>query len=369
MDEKQRKIIHIDMDAFYASIEQRDFPQYRGRPLAVGGSSQRGVISAASYEARRYGVKSAMPVKKALQLCPNLILVPTRFEVYKQVSKQIHEIFHEYTPLVEPLSLDEAFLDITDAPNIVPSATIVAREIRKKIFDKTQLTASAGVSYNKFLAKVCSDENKPNGQFVLPPNEAIDFIAQLPIERFFGIGKVAAKKLHERRIFKGADLQKKSQVELIRLFGKTGSYYYDICRGIDHREVNPDRIRKSIGTERTFSNDLSTEEQMLVKLDEITNRTWHHLQKSQRLGKTVTVKVKFSNFEQITRSKTFADYITLKSQLDNTAKELLMGCSQQFDRGVRLLGVTVSNLNSEQKGDGIQLCFNFEQHNYKQLKP
>ncbi|MCL3779314.1 DNA polymerase IV [Prolixibacteraceae bacterium JC049] len=355
----ERKIIHVDMDAFYASIEQRDFPHLKGQPIAVGGSSDRGVVAAASYEARKYGVRSAMPVKTALKKCPHLILTPPRFKVYKEVSKIIHSIFHEYTHLVEPLSLDEAFLDVTE-PLLGPaSATLIAKEIRKRIFDETQLTASAGISYNKFLAKVCSDVNKPNGQFVLPPEKATDFIAELPIKRFFGIGKVTAAKLHDMGVNTGADLLKMERSDLVRNFGKAGGYFYNICRGIDLREVNPTRIRKSVGAERTFETDITNAEELHHRLKGIVEKTLSHMERINARGKTITVKVKYADFEQQTRSKTYANYLDLSYLVYTQAAELLDTYSDQFHRGIRLLGMSFTNLNLHERNTPVQLTIDF----------
>lgn len=354
-----RKVIHVDMDAFYASIEQRDFPHLKGQPIAVGGNSDRGVVAAASYEARKYGVRSAMPVKTALRKCPQLILTPPRFKVYKEVSKTIHAIFYEYTHLVEPLSLDEAFLDVTEPLLGPPSATLIAKEIRQRIFDETQLTASAGISYNKFLAKVCSDVNKPNGQFVLPPHKAADFIAELPIKRFFGIGKVTAAKLHDMGVDTGADLLKMERSALMQHFGKAGSYFYNICRGIDLREVNPTRIRKSVGAERTFETDITSSQELHHRLKMVVEKTLSHMQRINARGKTLTVKVKYADFEQQTRSKTFANFLPNSEMIYTLAVELLDTYRDQFHRGIRLLGVSFSNLNLHSENEPIQLTIDF----------
>ncbi|MEM6966253.1 MAG: DNA polymerase IV [Bacteroidota bacterium] len=367
---ENRKIIHIDMDAFYASVEQRDHPELRGKPIAVGGSAKRGVVAAASYEARKYGVRSAMPSITAKRLCPDLIFVKLRFDVYREASRQIRAIFAEYTDLIEPLSLDEAYLDVTHPKESVskkmidssgvPSATLIAEDIRKKIFEKTQLTASAGVSFNKFLAKIASDVNKPNGIKVITPAEARDFIEKLPIEKFFGVGKVTAKRMHAMRIFTGKDLKEKSEIELVRRFGKVGRHYYRIVRGEDHRAVNPNRIRKSIGAERTFSDDLKTQKAMLEKLLPIAERVFEYMDKSDNFGRTVTIKAKTPDFQQLTRSKTFNSEPKDKALFLAIVKELLENHFHEF-REVRLLGVQVSNLQKDQKMEGgIQLEFDFD---------
>lgn len=365
----QRKIIHIDMDAFYASVEQRDNPDLRGKPIAVGGSAMRGVVAAASYEARRYGVRSAMPSITAKRLCPDLIFVKHRFDVYREVSNQIREIFAEYTDLIEPLSLDEAFLDVTEIKAAsfahlidqsgVPSATMIAEEIRKKIFDKTKLTASAGVSFNKFLAKVASDINKPNGIKVITPSEAIPFLEELPIEKFFGIGKVTAKRMHTLRIFTGKDLKAKSELELVQRFGKAGRHYYRIVRAEDNRSVNPNRIRKSIGAERTFFDDLKTESAMLEKLLPIAERVFDYMKKANNFGRTVTLKAKTPEFQSITRSKTFPSEPKNRELFLSIVTDLLKNHFEEI-KEVRLLGVQVSNLEKDQKMvGGIQLEFDF----------
>ncbi len=365
----QRKIIHIDMDAFYASVEQRDNPDLRGKPIAVGGSAMRGVVAAASYEARKYGVRSAMPSITAKRLCPDLIFVKHRFDVYREVSNQIREIFAEYTDLVEPLSLDEAFLDVTELKEEnfkhlidksgIPSATMIANEIRKKIFEKTQLTASAGVSFNKFLAKVASDINKPNGIKVITPPEAIVFLENLPVEKFFGVGKVTAKRMHTLRIFTGRDLKQKSELELVQRFGKAGRHYYRIVRAEDNRKVNPNRIRKSIGAERTFFDDLKTEKGMLEKLIPIAEKVFDYMKKANNFGRTITLKAKTPEFQSITRSKTFSSEPKDRTLFLSIVSDLLKNHFHEFQE-VRLLGVQVSNLEKDQKMvGGIQLEFDF----------
>jgi len=342
------------MDAFYASVEQRDFPEYRGKPLVVGGKGPRGVISAASYEARKYGVFSAMSSKVALRKCPFLIFANHRFEVYKQVSNQIREIFFQFTDLVEPLSFDEAFLDVTENKFKLNSASVIAKEIKRRIKKETELTASAGVSYNKFLAKIASDYKKPDGFFIIEPKDADEFIDTLPIDKFFGVGKVTAKKMNQMSIYNGSDLKKLSKSYLTRYFGKAGLYYYDIVRGIDYREVNPNRIRKSIGAEQTFEHDLTDINEITENLKSIADELFRRIDSSKQHGRTLTLKVKFADFNQITRSKTLFYYITTKTQLYNTALDLLEIAKLQFSQ-IRLLGLTVSNLYNENKEIAIQL--------------
>lgn len=339
-----RKIIHIDMDAFFASVEQLDNPELRGKPVAVGGSAERGVVAAASYEARKYGVKSAMPSKTAARKCPQLLFVRPRFERYKEVSNQIRAIFLDYTELVEPLSLDEAYLDVTDYPD--KTATEIAQEIRKKIKERTQLTASAGVSYNKFLAKTASDVNKPDGIFVIKPHQAQAFIDQLPIRRFYGIGKVTAEKLERMGIKNGLDLRSKDLDFLVNNFGKAGRYYYGICRGIDPREVNPERIRKSVGVENTYNDDLYEPHALKQAVSELLTQLSKRLEKAGAEGKTMTLKVKYNDFTQITRSKSSSNIYDATSR-ENAIMELLEALLPT-EKGVRLLGVTLSNLIVEE---------------------
>ena len=292
-----RKIIHIDMDAFYASVEQHDFPELKGKPLAVGGGMY-GVVAAASYEARKFGVRSAMPGKTALEKCPQLIVVKPRFQRYKEISQQIRKIFYEFTDLVEPLSLDEAYLDVTENKKNMESANDIAREIRKRIFEETGLTASAGISINKFLAKVASDYNKPNGQKTIHPTQILDFMEDLPIEKFFGIGKVTANKMHELHIFKGSDLKKKSLDDLLKLFGKSGNYYYNVVRGIHNSEVKPHRIQKSVAVEETFWENLLDEEAVFKQLKIISEELEIRLSKKEIKGKSLTLKIKYKDFTQ-----------------------------------------------------------------------
>ena len=353
-----RKIIHIDMDAFFASIEQRDFPELMGKPVAVGGSGKRGVVAAASYEAREFGVFSAMPSSIALRKCPDLIFVKHRFDIYKEVSRQIREIFLEYTDLVEPLSLDEAYLDVTENKKQMRSAMMIAQAIKARIKSTTKLTASAGVSINKFLAKVASDQDKPDGLFVITPAQAELFVEKLPIEKFFGIGKVTAKKMHEMGIKLGADLKAISKEELVRRFGKVGSYYYDISRAIDERPVNPNRIRKSLGAERTFEDDLLTDEAILQETDRIAHILIERMVLSNSKGKTVTVKIKYNDFEVINRSKTYGHLITDPKEIQRAAMELILK-ELPAGKGIRLVGLTISNLDHTADESPRQLTLEF----------
>ncbi len=352
-----RKIIHIDMDAFYASVEQRDNPALRGKPVAVGGDTARGVVAAASYEARRYGVRSAISSKVAHRRCPDLIFVRPRFDVYKAMSEQIRSIFFEYTDLVEPLSLDEAYLDVTYAKKGKPSATLIAREIKSRIFAETGLTASAGVSFNKFLAKVASDINKPDGLFVITPDQAEAFIDNLEVRKFYGIGKVTAQKMNQNGLWFGRDLRKLDRHELIRLFGKAGNYYYEIVRGIDDRPVVPFHERKSLGAENTFETDLFLFSQMVPEIEQVVATVWRRLQRSGLKGRTLTLKIKFADFEQITRSKTRQDYYTSAEMILDEGLKLLKA-EEPFARGIRLLGLTLSNFYIPEKGP-VQLVLNF----------
>ncbi len=358
-----RKIIHVDMDAFYASVEQLDNPELKGKPLAVGGGEKRGVVSAASYEARKYGVKSAMSGFLAKKKCPDLIFVKPRFDRYKEVSKQIRSIFYDYTDLVEPLSLDEAYLDVTENKKGNPSATLIAKEIRGRILSETGLTASAGVSINKFIAKVASDYNKPNGQKTVPPEEVEAFLENLEIIKFYGIGKVTAERMYKLGIFTGKDLKQKPLEYLQQHFGKSGTYYYHVVRGIHNSPVKPYRIPKSVGAERTFFENLSSEVFMLEKLTNIATELERRLKKSTIAGKTVTLKIKYSDFTLQTRSKTLPYFIADKSLILETAKELLY--QEKLQNSVRLLGISLSNLNTQhlkkntKKTVSVQLKFDF----------
>ena len=353
-----RKIIHIDMDAFYASVEQLDNPELVEKALAVGGSEIRGVISAASYEARKFGVRSAMSGVLAKKLCPELIFVRPRFERYTEISKKIRKIFYEYTDLVEPLSLDEAYLDVTQNKKGNPSATLLAKEIRQRIFDELGLRASAGISINKFVAKVASDFNKPNGQKTVNPDEVEAFLEALDIKKFYGIGKVTAEKMYQLGIFTGSDLKTKSLEFLETHFGKSGVHYYYIVRGIHNSPVKPNRISKSVGAERTFNENLSSEVFMEERLESIAKELERRLQKYKIAGKTVTLKIKYSDFSQQTRSKTLPYFISDKSLLLDTAKELLY--QEKLKESVRLLGISLNNLNTEvKKTVVVQLKFEF----------
>ena len=354
----QRKIIHIDMDAFYASVEQLDFPELRGKALAVGGNEHRGVICAASYEARKFGVRSAMSGFLAKKMCPQLIFTPPRFERYKEISKKIRAIFLEYTDLVEPLSLDEAYLDVTENKKGNPSASLIAQEIRARILSELNLTASAGISINKFVAKVASDYNKPNGQKTVKPEEVIPFLEQLDIKKFYGIGKVTAEKMYQLGIFTGLDLKSKPEDFLFEHFGKSGLQYYQIVRGIHTSAVKPNRISKSVGAERTFDENIASEIFMIEKLEQIAIELAKRLQKHKLAGKTVTLKIKYSDFTLQTRSKTLPYFIADKSLLLDLATELLW--QEKIKNSVRLLGISVSNLNTEtKKAVAIQLKFDF----------
>jgi DNA polymerase-4 len=353
-----RKIIHIDMDAFYASVEQMDNPELRGKPIAVGGAENRGVVSAASYEARKFGVRSAISGFLAKKNCPELIFVKPRFDRYKEISKQIHKIFRDYTDLVEPLSLDEAYLDVTKNKKGNPSASLLAEEIRVRIFNEVGLTASAGISVNKFVAKIASDYNKPNGQKTVNPDEVIAFLEQLPIQKFYGVGKVTAEKMFQLGIFTGLDLKLKPVEFLEKHFGKSGGFYYDVVRGIHNSEVKSNRITKSVAAEHTFDINLSSEVFMIEKLEKIAQELERRLKKHQISGKTITLKIKYSDFTQQTRSKTMPYFIADKSLILETVKELLY--QERMKDSVRLLGISLSNLNTEiKKTVVVQLKFDF----------
>ena len=344
----ERKIIHIDMDAFYASVEQRDHPELRGKPIAVGHAEERGVVSAASYEARKYGVRSAMSSLKAKQLCPHIVFVPGRMSVYKEVSAQIHAIFHDYTDLIEPLSLDEAFLDVTHNKKGIALAVDIAKEIKQRIRQELNLVASAGISYNKFLAKVASDYRKPDGLCTIHPDQALEFIATLPIEAFWGVGKVTAQKMHALGIHKGKDLQKCTLEMLTRLFGKAGNIYYDFARGIDLRPVESVRIRKSVGCEHTLEKDITLKSSVIIELYHVATELVERLKRNDFSGNTLTLKIKFYDFKQITRS------ITQEKELQNIkdilplAKQLLKEVDYSI-RPIRLIGLSVSNPKEEQE--------------------
>lgn len=351
------------MDAFFASVEQRDFPELKGKPIVVGGSKDRGVVAAASYEARKFGVRSAMSSRIAAKKCPDLIFRNSRFDAYKEASNQIHEIFREYTDLIEPLSLDEAYLDVTENKKGITSATVIANEIRAMILEKTNLTASAGISSNKFIAKIASDINKPNGYCLIHPNDIEPFIEKLPITKFHGIGKVTSKKMNSLGIIVGKDLKRLSLEFLTQNFGKHGKHYYNISRGIDHRNVNPNKVRKSIGAEQTFPKDLHLSRDLEEKVKLVVSRVYMRLEKSNKKAKTLTLKIKFSDFSQITRSFTLLPsspfpFFEMERQILNQALELL----EQLNipkSGVRLLGISLSNFSDESKIICRQLTIDF----------
>jgi DNA polymerase IV len=349
-----RKIIHIDMDAFYASVEQRDNPALRGRPVAVGSAAPRGVVAAASYEARAFGVRSAMPSSTAMRLCKELIFVPHRFDVYRAVSRQIREIFADYTSLIEPLSLDEAYLDVTQNLRGVPTATATAKEIRARIFEETRLTASAGVSYNKFLAKLASDYRKPNGQFVLTPDMGAAFVEALSIDRFHGVGPVTAARMRRLGIETGADLRAKSLDFLRQHFGKSATWYQMIAHGEDDRPVVADRPRKSSGSETTFERDLTEPGEIEAGVRAMADDVWVWCETAQAFGRTVTVKVKFADFRQVTRSRSFAGLVEHREQLSEVSVELVRSLFP-LAKAIRLLGVTVSNFDISPAGVDQQL--------------
>ena len=353
-----RKIIHVDMDAFYASVEQMDNPSLRGKPIAVGGSENRGVVAAASYEARKFGVRSAISGVMAKKNCPELIFVKPRFDRYKEISSKIQNIFREYTDLVEPLSLDEAYLDVTINKKGNPSASLLAQEIRQRIFNEVGLTASAGISVNKFVAKIASDYNKPNGQKTVNPDEVVSFLEELPIRKFYGVGKVITEKMYQLGIFSGVELKSKSLEFLEKHFGKSGSFYYNVVRGIHNSEVKSDRITKSVAAEHTFDVNLSSEIFMIEKLDIIAAALEKRLKRYKVAGKTVTLKIKYSDFTQQTRSKTLPYFISDRVLILEIVTELLY--QERMKDSVRLLGISLSNLNTEQKKFVVvQLKFDF----------
>ena len=353
-----RKIIHIDMDAFFASVEQLDNPSLRGKPIAVGGAENRGVVAAASYEARKFGVRSAISGFLAKKNCPDLIFVRARFDRYKEISSKIQKIFYEYTDLVEPLSLDEAYLDVTVNKKGNPSATLLAQEIRLQIFNEVGLTASAGISVNKFVAKIASDYNKPNGQKTVNPDEVISFLEVLPIRKFYGVGKVTTEKMYHLGIFTGLELKGKSLEFLEKHFGKSGNFYFNVVRGIHNSEVKSHRITKSVAAEHTFDVNLSSEIFMIAQLQNIAISLEKRLKKDHIAGKTITLKIKYSDFTQQTRSKTLPYFISDKILILETVKELLF--QERMKDSVRLLGISLSNLNTEEKKTVVvQLKFAF----------
>lgn len=346
------------MDAFYASVEQLDNKELVGKPVAVGGSSVRGVVAAASYEARKFGVRSAMSGVLAKKKCPHLIFVKPRFSRYKEISVKIRQIFNDYTDLVEPLSLDEAYLDVTENKKGNPSASLIAQEIRDRIFKELKLRASAGISINKFIAKVASDINKPNGQKTISPEEVILFLEELPINKFYGVGKVTAAKMNNLGIFNGLDIKKKTREELVKLFGKSGGFYYNIVRGVHNNPVKPNRIRKSVAAERTFSKNISSEVFMLERLNKIAKELEKRMTKSETKGKTITLKIKYSDFTQQTRSKTVQKFMQTKGEIMDIVKELVY--QEKFKNSVRLLGISFSNLDTEKKDPvWVQLKLDF----------
>ncbi|MDR0989213.1 MAG: DNA polymerase IV [Prevotellaceae bacterium] len=356
----ERKIIHIDMDAFYASVEQRDFPELRGKPVAVGHAQARGVVAAASYEARRFGVRSAMPSLRAKQLCPQLIFVPGRMEVYKEVSGQIHEIFHRYTDTIEPLSLDEAFLDVTLNKPGIELAVEIAKAIKQQIRREQHLVASAGVSYNKFLAKVASDYRKPDGLCTIHPSQALPFIDRLPVEAFWGVGQVTAGKMHAMGIYNGRQLRDYSKEGLLRAFGKVGALYYDFARGIDPRAVETEHIRKSIGCEHTLEKDIRLSSSVIIELYHAAVELTQRLRLKAFSGKTLTLKIKFNDFTQITRSITQEKELTTLPVILPLAKQLL-GEVDYAHHPIRLIGLSVSNPHdAARREEWVQLCLPFE---------
>ncbi|PNG27398.1 DNA polymerase IV [Methylocella silvestris] len=352
---QRRKIIHIDMDAFFASVEQRDNPELRGKPVAVGGSSQRGVVAAASYEARAFGVRSAMPSVTARRKCPELIFVKPRFDVYRAVSEEMRAIFAEYTPIIEPLSLDEAYLDVSETLHGAVSATEIAQQIRAKIRERTNLTASAGVSYNKFLAKLASDHRKPDGLFVITPKMGAAFVEALPVQKFHGVGPATAAKMKRLGIETGLDLKAQSMAFMQQQFGKAGPYYYGVARGVDERPVRAHRIRKSMGAENTFFVDLFTFEAAREAMEPIVDKVWRHSENAGAHGRTLTLKVKYADFQQITRSRTGMTPFATRAELMRQSLDLLTPLFP-CDKGVRLLGVSLSSLDFAQESETLQLC-------------
>lgn len=357
---KIRKIIHIDMDAFYASVEQRDHPELRGKPIAVGHAEERGVVATASYEARRYGVHSAMSSQKAKRLCPQLIFIPGRMEVYKSVSEQIRDIFRDYTDIIEPLSLDEAFLDVTENKFDIPYAIEIAKEIKRRIREELHLVASAGVSYNKFLAKIASDYRKPDGLFVIHPNRAQHFIDRLPVESFWGVGPVTAQKMYQLGIYNGEQLKACSLNMLTRQFGKTGAIYYDFARGIDNRPVETTRIRKSIGCERTLEKDIYQSSSVIIELYHVAVELVERLSRKDFHGNTLTLKIKFHDFKQITRSITQTEELNELSTILPLAKQLMKEVDYA-QHPIRLIGLSVSNPKEEEHGVWCQLKLDFKE--------
>ncbi len=361
---EERIILHIDMDAFYASVEQRDNPSLLGKAIVVGEDSLRSVVSTASYEARRYGISSAMPMVKAKKMCPHLIIVPHRFDVYKAVSAQIHGIFKQYTQQVEPISLDEAFLDITHYERNGRDVCEIAQEIKDKIYEATGLTASAGVSYNKFLAKIASDYEKPNGLFYVSKEEAFNFISALPIDKFWGVGRKTATEMRKMGVFTGRELRKLSLNHLIDVFGKVGKLYYDFARGIDTRTVEINHERKSVGCETTLMSDIVTFSAVLIEVYHLVIKLEQRINKAQFEGRTLTLKVKYANFHQVTRSVTHSEVLRTKAQLLPLVKKLIKQINISLE-GIRLLGVSVSNMNvidkEKKKEEETELLLPFDE--------
>ncbi len=351
-----RKIIHIDMDAFYASVEQRDEPALKGKPVAVGYPAKRGVVAAASYEARSFGVRSAMPSIVAIRRCAELVFVPPRFDVYREVSKQIHAIFKNYTPLVEPLSLDEAYLDVTENLKGIPTAWETAKEIRARIYDETKLTASAGISCNKFLAKLASDYRKPNGQFAILPDQAEAFVATLSVAKFHGVGPKTTSKMRALGIETGADLRRQTLDFLQSRFGKSGSWYYNIARGWDDRLVQPDRERKSLGSETTFPEDRTDPVQIEAGVIAMVDDVWAWCEKTNSRGRTVTVKIKWTDFQISTRSRSMEMTIETREKLHQVVLDLIRSVFPP-PKGVRLVGVSLSNFRSQTASEAAELPF------------
>jgi DNA polymerase-4 len=348
-----RKIIHVDMDAFYASVEQRDDPELRGKPVAVGGG-HRGVVTAASYEARPFGVRSALPSVTAKRLCPDLIFVKPRFDVYRAVSQQIRAIFFDYTDLVEPLSLDEAYLDVTEDRHGLGSARAIAEDIRRRIREECQLTASAGVSYCKFIAKLASDHRKPDGLCVITPEKGPEFVASLPVARFHGVGPVTARKMERLGIHTGADLREWSVPALQAKFGSSAEWYWRICRGIDEREVRPDRPYKSVSAERTFDEDLRDPDRLASELERIAGYAWARVERAEVVGRTVTLKVKYGDFTIITRSKSFGSNVP-DQEAFTAAGQGMLAALHPLPKGIRLLGLGLHNLCEQQSSEPAQL--------------
>ena len=353
-----RKILHVDMDAFYASVEQRDDPALRGRPVAVGGAGGRGVVAAASYEARAFGVRSAMPSRTALRLCPELVFVPPRFEVYRAISREVRGVFAEYTPLIEPLSLDEAYLDVTDNLKGIPTAARIATEIRTEILERTGLTASAGVSYNKFLAKLASGQRKPNGQFVITPEMGPAFVEGLEVSNFHGVGPATAAKMARLGIRTGKDLRERPLAFLRQHFGKAAAHFHAIARGEDDRPVLPDRPRKSAGSETTYARDLGDPREVEAGVEALADEVWAWCERTGTFGRTVTVKLRYADFRTLTRSRTGAEPVASRAALAGAAVELVRGVFP-LEKRVRLLGVAVSGFEAGGREDGSQIAFDF----------